>query len=474
MQMVDLDYITLVGAVLVIAEAAGLLLAIDVVMRPRSSQGTIAWFIALIAMPIITIPLYILFGRTRFHGYTEAIRNKESLLGEHWAEWYSRMNNLAAKPQGHLEVIETLVHNLTGVPFTRGNKVELLVDGEATYNAMLDAIAGADSYVYVQFYIVRDDASGRSLRDALIEKARSGVQVHFLYDEIGSIKLPDSFLESMRKESIEVSGFKTTQGNRNRFQINFRNHRKLLIVDGKTGFIGGHNLGDEYLKYRDTHMRIDGPATQHIQLTFLKDWFWATGKIPQSNTSTEPVETDHQAVAIVNTGPADANKNCSILFTTLVDMARHKLWITSPYFVPDDIMVRALQAAALRGVDVRVILPDKADQRFVELASFTYYTDMINCGVRLFRYQDRFMHQKVILVDDIVAGIGTVNLDNRSLYLNFEATGLVSDRDFVKKVENMLETDLACCKEVHHTRFDEKPLWFRVSARVARLASPLL
>ena len=472
--MVDLEYIALSGAVLVVAEIVGLLLAVDVVMRPRSSQGTIAWFIALIAMPIITIPLYILFGRTRFHGYAEAIRDKESLLGDHWTEWYSRMNNLAAKPQRHLEVIETLVHNLTDVPFTRGNAVELLVDGEATYNAMLDAIAGADSYVYVQFYIVRDDASGRSLRDALIEKARSGVRVHFLYDEIGSIKLPDSFLESMRKESIEVSGFKTTQGNRNRFQINFRNHRKLLIVDGKTGFIGGHNLGDEYLKYRDTHMRIDGPAAQHIQLTFLKDWFWATGEIPQSNTSTEPVETDDQAVAIVNTGPADANKNCSILFTTLVDMARHKLWITSPYFVPDDIMVRALQAAALRGVDVRVILPDKADQIFVELASFTYYADMTNCGVRIFRYQDRFMHQKVILVDDIVAGIGTVNLDNRSLYLNFEATGLVSDRDFVKKVGNMLETDLACCKEVHHTRFDEKPIWFRVSARVARLASPLL
>ncbi len=473
--MSDIEYFTIAGTILIVAEVAGLLLTFDVVMRPRSSsQGTVAWLVALIAMPIITIPLYILFGRTQFHGYAEALRDKESQLGEHWTEWYSRMNNLAAEPQENLDVIEKVVRSLTKIPFTSGNKVELLLDGEATYSSMLDAIARAESYIYVQFYIVRDDASGQSLRDALIEKARTGVRVHFLYDEIGSIKLPESFFDPMRKESMEVSGFKTTQGRRNRFQINFRNHRKLLVVDGKTGFIGGHNLGDEYLKYRDTHMRIEGPAAQHIQLTFLKDWFWATGQIPQSNTSAELTETNDQAVAIINTGPADTNKNCSILFTTLVDMARQRLWITSPYFVPDDIMVRALQAAALRGVDVRIILPDKADQRFVELASFTYYADMTNCGVRLFRYRDRFMHQKVILVDDSLAGIGTVNLDNRSIYLNFEATGLVADDDFVSNVEAMLVADLDQSEEVHPARFDGKPLRFRVAARVARLASPLL
>ena len=472
--MLEIEYITFAGVVLIIAELLGLIFALDAVMRPRSAQGTIAWFIALITFPLITVPLYVLLGRTRFHGYAEAIRDKESLIGERWKAWFSDMNILAAKPQKQLSAIANVTWSLTKVPFTRSNGVELLIDGESTYRAMLDAIAIAESYVFIQFYIVRDDASGRRIRDALIEKAHAGVRVYFLYDEIGCIKLPDSYLESMRKESIEVSGFKTTKGRNNRFQINFRNHRKLLIIDGKVSFIGGHNLGDEYLEYRDTHMRIDGPATQQVQLTFLKDWFWATGEIPPSNQKPEIVTTNNQAVTIVNTGPADNNASCSLLFITLINMARNRLWITSPYFVPDDVLVLALQAAALRGVDVRILLPDKADHKLVELASFTYYTNMTNCGVKLYRYRDRFMHQKVILIDNSLAGIGTVNLDNRSIYLNFEAMGLVADEAFAKQVESMLHADFNSSEEVQSAHFDEKPFWFQVSARVARLASPLL
>ncbi len=472
--MLNLDLLTVVGTLLVIAEICGLIFAVDAVIRPRSSQGAIAWFIALITFPLLTVPIYIVFGRTRFVGYSEALRVAESQVGERAAHWYSRMNDTVAPPQEGLSTIERLVHQITGVPFLRSNHVKLLLDGEATYGAMIEAINSANAYILVQFYIVRDDGIGRRLRNALIEKARRGVRVHFLYDEIGSIKLSSEYLDEMRRESIEVSGFKTTQGYRNRFQINFRNHRKLLIVDGRCSFIGGHNLGDEYLKYRDTHLRIDGPAAQHIQLTFLKDWYWATGRIAEANSTIEAAKDGNRAVAIVNTGPADAVKSCSILFSTLVNKAQRRLWLTSPYFVPDDVMVRALQAAALRGVDVRIILPDEADQRFVELASFTYYADMLNCGVRLFRYQGRFMHQKAILVDDNLSGVGTVNLDNRSLYLNFEATALVADVDFATQVETMLITDFAYSETVRREHFNEKPLWFRAAAHVARLASPLL
>jgi cardiolipin synthase len=472
--MTNLEHSSFTGAILVTAEIAGFLCAIDAVMRPRSSQGAIAWFVALISMPFITVPLYLLFGRTRFHGYTEVIREKEALVGAEMTEWFSSMNFMAAPPKQDLEVLENVLRRLTSIPFTRGNQVELLLDGEETYRVMLEAIASAVSYIYVQFYIVRNDSTSRNLCEALIEKARTGVQVYFLYDEIGSIELPDSFFEPMRQASINISGFKTTKGWKNRFQINFRNHRKLLVVDGNIGFIGGHNLGDEYLNYRDTSMRIKGPAVQQIQLTFLKDWFWAMGETPLNNKSVIPSEKADQAVAIVSTGPSDTNNNCSVLFSTLINIARQRLWITSPYFVPDDVIVRALQAAALRGVDIRILLPRKADQKLVELASFTYYDDMTSCGVRLFRYRNRFMHQKVILIDERLAGIGTVNLDNRSLYLNFEATGLVADHGFAKRVETMLQEDLAWCKEVHCSHFDERPVWFRVAAKVARLASPLL
>ncbi len=456
--MLDLQHITIIGSVLLLAELLGILLAINAVMQPRSSQGAIAWFIALITLPVITIPLYTLFGRTRFLGYKEALREAQAIIGERRQQWFTYMHTLAAEHRPGLEVIETITRRLTNIPFLRSNHVELLIDGAATYEAMISAIESANSYVLIQFYIVRDDAVGRRMRDLLIARARSGIRVLFLYDEIGSIKLADSFLDPLYNEKgIEVSGFKTTKGRSNRFQINFRNHRKLLVVDGHTGFIGGHNLGVEYLDYRDTHLRINGPAAQHIQLSFLKDWFWATGQIALVNAETVPADTYNQAVAIVNTGPTDTQADCSLLFSSLINSARSRLWITSPYFVPDDITVRALQAAALRGVDVRIILPDKADQLIVELASFTYYEDMLNNGIRLYRYRDRFMHQKVILVDDLVTGIGTVNLDNRSLYLNFEATALVADEDFIKQVEAMLLTDLENSIPVSCVHFDSKP-----------------
>ena len=443
-------------------------------MQPRSSQGTIAWFIALIAMPVITVPLYAFFGRTRFRGYKEALREAAARVDDVAQDWLAEMDLMAAQPRAGLEVVAMLAKTLTRIPFLRANNVRLLTDGAETYDSMISAIGEAESYVLVQFYIVRDDDIGRRLRDALIAQARAGVSVCFLYDEIGSIKLPDDYLEMMRREGIEVSGFKTTKGRSNRFQINFRNHRKLLIVDGRTGFIGGNNLGEEYLVYRDTHLRIDGPAAQHIQLSFLQDWYWATETIFPASLAITPAPAPDQAVAIVNTGPADSQNNCSILFSTLINEARSRLWITSPYFVPNDAMVVALQAAALRGVDVRIILPDKADQIFVELASFTYYDDMVRNGVRLYRYKDCFMHQKVILVDDLVAGIGTVNLDNRSLYLNFEATALVADAKFIAQVEAMLTEDLDNSALVECEHYENKPLPFRVACNVARLASPLL
>ena len=472
--MPDSFDLSLIGIILLVAEVLGVTLAVRAIMQTRSSQGAIAWFIALITMPLITVPLYAVFGRTRFFGYTEALRKAEAQVGARVREWLQQINTLAAKPRAGLDAINALSTSITNVSFLRANRVELLIDGTATYDAMIHAIESANSYVLVQFYIVRDDRVGRRLRDALISQAHKGVRVLFLYDEIGCIKLPSSYLDTMRGAGISVSGFKTTKGRSNRFQINFRNHRKLLVVDGQSGFIGGHNLGDEYLKYRDTHLRIDGPAAQHIQFTFMKDWYWATRQIEALKSQITAVEDSDQAVAIVNTGPADTAYNCAALFMTLISRAHSRLWITSPYFVPNEATVVALQAAALRGVDVRIILPDKADQRIVEFASYTYYSNMLNSGVRLYRYCERFMHQKVILVDQVVAGVGTVNLDNRSLYLNFEATALVADDEFIQQIEAMLVEDLENSMPVMCEHYDNKPLPFRVASQIARLASPLL
>jgi len=472
--MPPLSDFTILAAGYFVIELIGLLLAADAVMRSRSSQGAIAWFFSLAAMPIIAIPLYLIFGRNRFQGYAEALRAKESLLEDQTAAWLAAMKQKeTALPAEHAH-LEAVVKQLNGLGFTSGNEVKLLVNGAATYEAMYEAVEEAVSYVFVQFYIVKDGSVSRRLKELLIHKASQGVRVYFLYDEIGCLKLPPSYFDELEAASIQVSGFKTTQGRQNRFQINFRNHRKLLIVDGKIGFIGGHNLADEYLDFRDTHARILGPAVQQIQLAFLKDWFWATREIPEFSSTIVESKEQNYAAAILKTGPADHFFDCSVVFSTIVHSARQRLWITSPYFVPDDIMVRALQTASLRGVDVRILIPGKADHFFVELASLTYYDDMKKFGVKIFRYQEKFLHQKVFIVDDWLAGVSTVNLDNRSLYLNFEATALIADTGFVEELSRVLETDFERSILVEPDYFNKLGLPKKVAARVARLASPLL
>ena len=472
--MTHLSDFTILAAGYFVIELIGLLLAADAVMRSRSSQGAIAWLFSLAAMPIIAIPLYLIFGRTKFQGYAEAIRDKETALEDQTASWRAAMKQEEiALPPAYARV-EAVVKQLSGLGFTGGNEVTLLVNGAATYEAMYEAVEQAVSYVFVQFYIVKDGYVSRRLKELLIHKASQGVRVYFLYDEIGCLKLSPSYLNELEAASIRVSGFKTTQGRQNRFQINFRNHRKHLIVDGKIGFIGGHNLADEYLDFRDTHARIMGPAVQQIQLAFLKDWFWATREIPEFSTSVVKSTEQSYAAAILKTGPADHFFDCSVVFSTIVHSTRQRLWLTSPYFVPDDIMVRALQSASLRGVDVRIMIPGKADHYFVELASLTYYDDMKKFGVNIYRYQEKFLHQKVFIADDWLAGIGTVNLDNRSLYLNFEATALIADAGFVDEVSRVLETDFEHSVLVEPDYFDKLGLTKKVAARVARLASPFL
>jgi cardiolipin synthase len=309
-------------------------------------------------------------------------------------------------------------------------------------------------------------------------KAQAGVRVYFLYDDVGCHGLPAAYLEDLRKSGAETRSFNARRSNR--FQINFRNHRKITIADGRVAFIGGLNAGDEYMgrsqkfgPWRDTHARIEGPAVQCVQLAFLEDWYWAARMVPDLDWIPSPSPRGDQRVLVLPTSPADELDTCDLFFTHSIHAAQERIWITSPYFVPDDSIVDALQLASLRGVDVRIMLPLKPDHILVYLSSFSYYADMAKAGVKLFRYEPGFMHQKVILLDDEVAAVGTANLDNRSFRLNFELTVLVADQRFVAEVERMLEADFARCRAVDLDELRRRPLWFRIAVAVARLLSPV-
>jgi cardiolipin synthase len=381
-----------------------------------------------------------------------------------------------------------LLESLAKLPITRYNDADLLIDGEATFDAIFEGIATAEDYILVQFYIMRADELGKKLQRALIDKARAGVRVYVLYDELGSKELPDSYSAELRSVGALIFPFNTTQGKGNRFRLNFRNHRKIVVVDGRIAYVGGHNVGDEYLgkhptltPWRDTHVAVRGPVVQFVQVSFAEDWLWAVGSTPdwreggkhELDWRPEKAPQGDTLALCLPTGPADDLETCTLFFLHAINSAKQRIWIVSPYFVPDEQLMSALQLAALRGVDVRILIPENPDQQLVYYSSFSYLEEAENAGVRIFRYQPGFFHQKVMLVDDNAAAIGTANLDNRSMRLNFEVTMLLVDQDFARDVEAMLEEDFADSREVHATDYTEASLWFRLTVRVARLLAPI-
>lgn len=458
---------------------SGIVLAVDAVMTVRTSQGSIAWIVSLLTVPYVAVPLYWIFGRTKYYGYIDARRTESKDMQPIVDRVVPELPEFVVHLAGHTMNFRVM-EELAAMPFTRYNETDLLVDGEQTFTAIFEGIASAQDYVLAQFFIIEDDELGREFKTALMSKARAGVRVYLLYDEIGCIRLPGNYLRELKSAGVDVSAFNTTKGLRNRFQLNFRNHRKVLIVDGRAAYTGGLNIGDDYMgrnaefgAWRDTHICVRGPAVQAVQFAFVEDWYWATHRVPELNWVPERSDSGDKNVLVIPSGPADDLETCGLFFLHAIHSAKHRVWIASPYFVPDPKVVSALQIAALRGVDVRILLPEKADHILVWLSSFSYFNETEPYGVRLYRYQPGFLHEKVMLVDDDVAAVGTANLDNRSFRLNFEITLLVVDQTFGTLVKNMFERDFANSRVVGQGELDAHSIWFKFGVRVARLMAPI-
>ena len=473
-------FFTVIAIVVPLVELLGIIAAVHAIMNARTSQGAIAWGISLVTFPWLALILYAIFGRNKFKGYI-LIRNLRDKSIQHIID-YSQSEAVEKKLIcEELTTSEIALTRLANLPMTRSNKSRLLIDGKETFNCIFEGLESAKKYILVQFYIVQDDGLGRELKIRLIQKAREQVRIYFLYDEIGSYKLPGGYIEEMQNEGIEISAFHTTKGKTNHFQLNFRNHRKIVIIDGKFAYLGGHNVGDEYLSrhpkfgpWRDTHVKIEGPVVKYVQFCFTQDWYWATTRIPDLKWDLKKAENGCEKTLLIASGPADAFDTCSLMFVHIIHMARERLWIASPYFVPDTQVLSALKLAVLRGVDVRILIPEKPDHRTVYLASFSYYENTLPFGIKIYRYIKGFMHQKVFLVDSTCAAVGTANLDNRSFRLNFELTLLNFDSSFIKKVEDMLREDFSCSHPVEPTDYTRRSFFFKLAVRSARLLSPIL
>lgn len=470
----------LLWTLLVLAvHSAGFVFAIKAAQHAHTAQGAVAWAIALVGLPWVALPAYLFIGPPR-PGELEA--DQAALRATAYAHLFS--NHIPPHALAPVDPHWRVLEDLAPTPLLYSRPPHLLVDGEAIFGRIFELIDGAEHDIVVQFYIFRDDGLGRRLHEALTRRAREGVAVRVLYDGIGARNVPEPYWEGLREAGVHVHQFHLRRRLPKVFRINYRNHRKLVAVDGRAAIIGGPNVADEYLgldpgfgEWRDTAVEITGPAAQVAQAAFVVDWLWAGGD--EAAIGHGPIVADETAesrvpVLILPTGPADTLPACSLALMHLIGSARERLWLTTPYFVPDLDALSVLKLAALRGVDVRVMIPDRPDHTIVWMAGFTYAPEIQKAGVKLYRYTEGFMHQKVMLVDDDVAAIGTVNFDNRSLHLNFENTVLVFDKPFAAKVEEMLEHDFARCRLHDGEAFAMLPRPLQLIAPATRLLAPLL
>lgn len=472
----------LLGYFIGLMHLLGLIAAVHAVLTVRTAQGSIAWALSLLFVPYLTLIPYLVFGRRTFDAYIEARRqaNREmhtAIADLNWRPWVEEA--LAARSSASYTSLRAMP-KLGRMPCLANNQVSLLIDGKATFEAIFEGIRTAKSIVLVQFFIIHDDQLGRQLQALLLEKAAEGVQVFVLYDRVGSHALPKAYSARLRAAGVQVHAFATRGGLLNRFQVNFRNHRKIVVVDGLLGFVGGHNVGDEYLganpklsPWRDTHVKLSGPVVACLQESFAEDWFWASRELPPLIL---PDAYDDNGVLcqVLASGPADAQETCSLFFVEAIHAATQRVWITTPYFIPDEAVSAALCLAVLRGVDVRILLPSRPDHKVVYAASSLFAFQAVKAGVRIFRYGPGFLHQKVVLVDDEITAIGSANMDNRSFRLNFEIMLLTVDHAFAKEVEAMLEADFALSRELTIEDSRQTNRLLKVGMRVARLISPIL
>lgn len=469
---------SLIPFVLAVFQIAGFALALKAVRTARTPQGAVGWVAFLVAVPYVAVPAYLFLGHTRLPGYLSARRTSKSTVRalEQLSHVHGPKRAGERADDGSIAAFE----RLADMPLVSGNAAELLIDGERAFEAMFEAVEAARSYVLIAFYILRDDTLGGEFKDRVIAKAREGVKVRILYDAVGGQGLPRGYIAELRRAGVEIRGFHSIRLMQKRFRLNFRNHRKIVVVDGQVAFCGGLNVGDEYLgrsehfgHWRDTNLRLRGPVVAQMQLIFAEDWHWIARERLQLHWTPDPAPANLDAL-ILAPGPADPMETGSLYFCNALGRARRRIWIASPYFVPDVDVLSALKLAALRGVDVRILVADKRDHLIVWVAAFAYFDEVRQAGVQIFRYSNGFMHQKVLVVDDDFAAVGSINLNNRSCRLDFEVQALVFDRDFAGRVAAMLDADFADSFR-YDTPLDQSPsLLRRYGAPVARLFAPIL
>jgi cardiolipin synthase A/B len=464
--------------IVALATVWGAIAAVVILLQRRSPAATIAWLLVLVLLPGVGLVFYRILGPLRL----ERKRLERRVARRLVADAVTAMASLEAAHAADAQVARVPIAMRESPPL-HAEAIELYLDGASAYAAIFEAIRAARHHVHLEYYIYEPDGIGTRLRDLLIEKARAGVAVKLLVDGTGSGRLRNRFLKPLRAAGAEVAWFNpvSLRWIRTR-RVDFRSHRKIVVCDGRVAFTGGMNISDVHSAefgpryWRDTHVRIEGAAALPMQRLFLEDWLFAFGELPKQTPDLFPPlgGVGKHVAQIVASGPDHETLPIHDTYFTVITRAEKRLWLTTPYFVPGEPITTALCTAAMRGVDVRLLIPVKGDSRLIDLAARSYVPDLLAAGVRVYEYLPRFIHAKTIVVDDDLAIVGTANLDTRSFRLNFELTALFYDAPFTEKLAAAFETDLAASTLVSAVPLKSQKLTRRLGEATARLLSPLL
>lgn len=444
----------------------------------RNPVKSLAWVTVLLLFPAVGLVLYIFFGRNLKSTHIISRRNKRKLKRNERGMNID-YNNIALSRESKQQIL--LAHTLCGASYYQGNNVGIFTSGKEKFDALEQDLRNAQSYIHLQYYIFEDDKTGHRIRDILMERAAAGVRVRVIYDHVGSFKAKQRFYKEMQDAGVMVHPFFRVAFPPFGTRINWRNHRKICIIDGKTGYIGGMNIADRYIKgvtygiWRDTHLRITGPAISALQYSFAVDWSFMGQPLPDEELELSGApNSDNAGMQMVTSGPTSQWNNIALVFLKAIANAKKSILIQTPYFLPTESLLKALQSAALSKVDVRIMIPLRSDSSMLRYASFSYIRECLRAGIKIYLYEAGMLHSKSIVIDDEFSTVGSTNFDFRSFEHNFECNMLIYSTEVNARMREIFAHDLKSCSRINATKWEKRPYTEKAKESIIRLLSPIL
>ncbi len=485
---------------LVISYILGTIVAMTILLENRDPSKTVAWLLIFILLPGIGLITYAIFGRNLrkikiFKTQKLANNIKEEKLFKNLEEinkiirleqdtiTISKFLKNNEEDNARLKIISLLLN--TGMfPFTTNNKIDVFVDGNEKFNSLIRDIENAKDHIHLEYFIIKDSEIGRKIKELLIKKSKENVKIRILYDDVGCWRFwfHRKFFNEMKSYGIEIVPFLPTKFPIIGGKLNYRNHRKIVVIDGQIGYTGGINIGDEYMGrnkkfgyWRDTHIRIEGTSVYMLQMTFLIDWYYNTKEVLLDKKYFPKLGNfGNSMMQVVASGPDSDWEAIHYAYFLAICQAKRSIYIETPYFIPDESIIRALKSAALSGVDVRIIFPKIADHKIVNTASYSYFDDILKSGGKVYLYNKGFIHSKVIIIDNIIASTGSANMDLRSFMLNFEINAFIYDENVIELMKEDFFEDMKNSDEIDKDEFKNRSIVEKSKESIARLFSPIL